>query len=133
MNKTILTLTALLALSSTFTSCTKEEAAPTPEPTPTPVLKLDIRDTAVGTFTTEFERATLTFRFTKDTVGDGMYILDSDSNSTMPLAYVVDIEESEAGFTYYLDGDNITGEFNIENDTHLWVREGEEILFERVE
>jgi len=129
MKRTIKVLSALLILGTAFTSCTKDEAQTTPEPTPIPVLELDIRDSAVGIFTAEFERESITFRFVKDTVGDGMYVLDLDSN--MPLADIVDIEESEAGFTYYLDEDNITGEFNIEDDRHEWMREGQEILFNR--
>lgn len=129
MKKTILTLTALLALSSTFTSCTKDEAAPTPEPTPIPVLKVDIRDTAEGIFTAEYLSNSFNFRFAKDTVGDGMFIFRvSDENYQRSL---INVQESEAGFTYRMDGDAITGEFNMEDDIHEWVFDGDTIIFNR--
>ena len=131
MTKSIKTLVAVLALAVTFTSCTKDET-----PAPTPIVEIDIRDAAVGIFQAEFDDESVQFEFTKnDSIQDQMMIEEYEDGSAQGGGVtVLNIVETENGFDYELDEDDIIGTYDKTTDIHTLKipAEGMEWTFNRV-
>ena len=131
MTKSIKTLVAVLALAVSFTSCTKDET-----PAPTPIVEVDIRDAAEGIFQAEFDNESVQFEFTKnDSIQDQMMIEEYEDGSAQGGGVtVLNIVETENGFDYELDEDDIIGTYDKTTDIHTLkiVAEGMEWTFNRV-
>ena len=127
-------LVTLLTIGVAFTSCTTDE---TPTPAPTPIVEVDIRDAAEGIFQAELDGETIQFKFLKnDSIQDQMILQEvEDGVEGDEGADIINIVETENGFNYELDEDEITGTYNKNTDIHtLTIQDIEEfvVVFNRI-
>ena len=124
-------LVTLLTIGVAFTSCKTDET-----PAPTPIIKVDIRDAAEGLFKSTLDEESVQFNFSKnDSIQDQMILREvEDGVEDDGGVTILNIVETENGFDYELDEDDIVGTYNKTTDIHILTVESEnmEWIFERV-
>ena len=129
-------LVTLLTIGVAFTSCTTDEA-PAPTPTPTPIVEVDIRDAAEGIFQAELDGDTIQWEFLKnDSIQNQMIFQEAEDGFLGDKKVnIVNIVETENGFSYEVDEDVLIGTYNKTADTHIMtIQDNDEfiIVFNRI-
>ena len=127
MKKITVTL-ATIAMVAAATSC-KKESRKTSTENPTIITPVDFRDTAEGTFVyglgtkDEWE-----VEIVKDSTTDNRMLLLMEDGYGASLLNLVDSSEA---IYYDLSEDNMTGFFDLEENSHNLIDGGDTLVFER--